>query len=121
MNKSINNVEVTDPLSPSFCGSKKHVDVIETEHTGHLHELFRCAQSMSGPLASFFELATIMNEKSASPGEDRKTLSSSKWQLQRWFKNQGGEKKSSIGKPLLTDEHKTERVEQARQVVSFVL
>ena len=114
LNKSINDGEVADPLSPSCCGRKKHVDLIQTEHPGHLHELFWCAQSTMGPLPSFFELVTLMNEKSASPGEDRKTFSLSKWQLQKWFENQGGEKCSSISKPLLTDEHETERVRWAR-------
>ena len=121
LNESINDGEVIDPLSPSCCGGEKHVDSIETEHPGHLHELFWHAQSTMGPLASFFELVTLMNEKSASPREDRKTLSPSKWQLQKWFENQGGKKCSSISKPLLTDEHKTERVRWARQVVGFVL
>ena len=114
LNNFVNDGEVADPLSPSNSGSKKHVELIEKEHEGCLHELFRQGQSTLGPLASFSESADIMNEKSASPGEERPTLSLSQWQLRRWFQEQGGQKKSSIAKPLLADEHEQQRVLWAR-------
>ena len=114
LNNFVNDGEVADPLSPSNSGSKKLVELIEKEHEGYLHELFRYGQSTLGPLASFSELVDIMNEKSASPGEQRPTLSLSQWQLRRWFQDQGGQKKSSIAKPLLTEEHKQQRVLWAR-------
>lgn len=106
--------DADDPISPSYCGKKTYLDEIDKNCEGYMHELFRYAQSVLGPLASFEEISQLINEKSASPGETRPTLSVSKDQLTNWFKKQGGKTKSSIEKPLLTDEHKQERLVWAR-------
>ena len=47
--------------------------------------------------------------KSAVPGEERPTISISRYQLAKWFKQQGGKEVSPIEKPLLTDDHKRKR------------
>ena len=104
-----------DPLSPSYAGTKKYMTTIEEQCPGYLHELFRYAQLVKGSLATYPELVEAMNEKSAVPGEERPSITISKWQLVDWFKNNGGVEKSPIEKPLLTKEHKEKRVLWARK------
>ena len=55
-------------------------------------------------MATFKELADCMSTKSATPDEDRLTISLHRLQLFRWWKKQGGKEKSSIEKPRLTPE-----------------
>ena len=64
--------------------------------------LCRCAARMKGAMATFKELADCMSAKSATPDEDRLTISLHRLQLFRWWKKQGGKEKSSIEKPRLT-------------------
>lgn len=112
---AIERGELIDPMSPSHSGSVKYLDTIEQEHQGYLHELFRYAQMVKGATSTFGELAMVMNEKSNAPGENRPTLTMSRRQLGDWFRKQGGKQKSPVEKPLLTDEHKRQRVDWCHQ------
>ena len=85
-------------------GRKAHTDMIEEKEPGHLRELCRHAARMKGAMATFKELADCMSAKSATPDEDRLTISLHRLQLFRWWKKQGGKEKSSIEKPRLTPE-----------------
>lgn len=110
----------TDPLSPSHSGKKGYMDSIDQAEPGYLHELFRHAQRVSGSLATFSELAAMMNDKSAVIGEGRPTISISRRQLATWFKRQHGKERSPIEKPMLTDEHKRNRVRWALEHFSKI-
>ena len=83
-------------------GRKAHTDMIEEKEPGCLRELCRHATRIKGAMATFKELADCMSAKSATPDEDRLTISLHRLQLFRWWKKQGGEEKSSIEKPRLT-------------------
>ena len=85
-------------------GRKAHTDMIEEKEPGCLRELCRHAARMKSAMATFKELADCMSAKSATPDEDRLTISLHRLQLFRWWKKQGGEEKSSIEKPRLTPE-----------------
>ena len=113
INAAISLGENDDPVSPSQCGSNTYVSQIELKHPGYIRELFRYANVTKGCLASFEDLADIMNLKSGAPGETRATLSISRRQLADWFRSQGGKEISPIEKPLLTDEHKRRRLQWA--------
>ena len=92
-------------------GRKAHTDMIEEKEPGHLRELHRHAARMKGAMATFKELADCMSAKSATPDEDRLTISLHRLQLFRWWKKQGGKEKSSIEKPRLTPEHCRKRLD----------
>ena len=62
-------------------------------------------------MATFKVLADCMSAKSATPDEDRLTISLHRLQLFRWWKKQGGKEKSSIEKPRLTPEHCGKRLD----------
>ena len=65
----------SNPLSPTYAGSIKYVDVIEKKHPNYLLELFRYAQKTIGSKASYAELADVMNKKSGVEEEERDILS----------------------------------------------
>ena len=69
------------------------------------------ATRMKGAMATFKELADCMSAKSATPDEDRLTISLRRLQLFRWWKKQGGKEKSSIEKPRLTPEYCRKRLD----------
>jgi len=117
----VSNGESVDPLSPSNAGSKKYTDELDKEHPGYLHELFRYAQVVKGSLSTFTELAETMNQKSGTPGENRPTICLSRKQLSIWFYQQGGKESSPVEKPLLTDEHKKNRVAWARKYFNLIV
>ena len=99
------NATVTEPR-------KACTDMIEEEEPGCLRELCRRhAARMKGAMATFKELADCMSAKSATPDEDRLTISLHRLQLFRWWKKQGGKEKSSIEKPRLTPEHCRKRLD----------
>ena len=87
---SIDDGEDTNPISPCYAGIKKYIDKVEEIHPGYMVELFRFAQKIKGPVATFTELALCMNEKSAAPSEEQSTLSLTKYMLRRWFQTVGG-------------------------------
>lgn len=113
LNNAIAAGESNDPVSPSYCGSKKYTYIIEKQHPGYLHELYRYEESIKGNLATFQELSDVINSKSTAPGEQQATLSISWRQLAAWFRYQGGKEISAVEKPLLTNKHKQKRVELA--------
>ena len=51
-----------------------------------------------------------MNAKSAVESESRPTLSLHKLQVYRWFRKNGGKEISAKEKPLLTKQHKKDRL-----------
>ena len=85
--------------------------MIEEKEPGCLRELCRHAARMKGAMATFKELADCMSAKSATPDEDRLTISLHRLQLFRWWKKQGGKEKSSIEKPRLTPEYCRKRLD----------
>ena len=115
LNAMVRDGDSQDPMSPSHAGSKRYVSRIDKAYPGYLHELFRYAQLVKGSLLTFVELSEVMNAKSATPGENRPTLSLSRKQVRDWFFQQGGQEKSPLAKPLLTNEHKELRVAWARK------
>ena len=121
LNDMVSTGESVDPLSPSNAGSKKYTDELDKEHPGYLHELFRYAQVVKGSLSTFTELAETMNKKSGTPGENRPTICLSRKQLSIWFYQQGGKESSPVEKPLLTDEHKKNRVAWARKYFNLIV
>jgi hypothetical protein len=112
---AVHEGEYSNQLSPSQAGSKKYVAAIEESHPGYIRELYRYSESVLGALATYKELVDSINSKSASPGEGRPTLALSRRQLAQWFQDQGGKETSAIEKPLLTTEHKKNRVAWARE------
>ena len=115
VNDAITGGENTDPLSPSMSASPKYLDAIETSHPGYIRELYRYAEGVLGPLATYHEIAPCMNDRSGAPGEERPTLSISRRVISRWFRAQGGKETSPIEKPLLTTEHKAKRILRAKK------
>jgi len=91
------------------------LEAIDENHPGYIRELYRYAERTIGPLATWRELADTVNFKSAVPGEERPTLSVSRRQLAAWFAANNGKEVSAIEKPLLTSEHRQQRVEWARR------
>ena len=63
-----------DPLSPSHFGSNAYLENIESRYRGYIHDILRNIQSVYEPMASFQELADLMNSKYATPGEYRLTI-----------------------------------------------
>ena len=61
-------------------------------------------------MATFKDLANNMNQKSAVVGKERQTLNMDRKQLAKWFNQQNGKEKSPIEKPLLTEQHKNDRL-----------
>ena len=114
LNAAILSGEEQDPLAPCHSGKASYVDTVEKQHPGYLHSLYRYAVSVKGHLATFNDIAQTMNERSASPGETRSTLSLSRRQVANWFKAQGGKEYSAIEKPYLTDTHKKDRMQWAK-------
>ena len=87
--------------------SISYVDIIENDHPGYLHELYRYTTKIVCHKSSFAEIAIVMNDKSSVSPENRMTLHLSREQVNSWFKNGG---KASIEKPLDTDIHKKARL-----------
>ena len=56
-------------LSPKHSRLKSYMSIIGEKHPGYLHELFRYAELICGYLATFSDLADVMNECSAAPSE----------------------------------------------------
>jgi len=81
LNDSFSLGEDIDPLSPFQAHKNTYTDDIEEAHPGYLHEMFRYAQRVYGPMATFGELANCMNQKSGAPGEDHPTFALSRKQL----------------------------------------
>ena len=92
-------------------GRTAYTDKIEKDEPGYLRELYRYATRMKGAMASFRELADCMSAKSATPDENRMTISLHRLQLFRWWRKQGGKEKSSIEKPRLTPEYCRKRLD----------
>lgn len=115
LNVAIADGENQDPVSPSRSGSRKYTDDLDRLHPGYLRELYRYAESVLGSLSTWDELAESMNLKSATPGEERPTISISRKQLSDWFIASGGKEMSPVEKPLLTTQHRAQRLDWARQ------
>ena len=64
-----------DLLSPIHFGSNAYLDNNESRYRGYIHELLQNAHSLYGPMASFQELADLINIKYAMLGEYRLTIS----------------------------------------------
>jgi hypothetical protein len=119
LNDAITDGENVDPLSPSNCGRPKYMETVEDAHPGYICDLYRYAERVLGPLATYRELSECINARSAAPGEGRPTLSISRRQLADWFLGQGGKEVSPIENPLLTTEHKEKRVAWAQKWFDF--
>jgi hypothetical protein len=103
LTKALETGEDTDSvISPRNAGTKSNTFQMEVKHPGYLHELWRYAIRTKGSGATYRELAETMNEKSASPAEQRTELSMSGQQLSAWFKLNKGVERSSKEKPMLT-------------------
>ena len=98
-----------------------YTDTIEKDNPGYLHELCRYALRTKGIRATFDELATSMNAKSAVESESRPTLSLHKLQVYRWFRKNGGKEISAKEKPLLTKQHKKDRLKWIQEWAALYL
>ena len=63
-----------DPLSPSHLGYNAYLENIKSKYQGYIHKLFQKAQSVFRTVASFQDIADLMNSKPATPGEDHLTI-----------------------------------------------
>ena len=63
------------PLSLYHIGTKAYCELIEQQHPGYLHKLFKYVQITKGAKATYKELADTMDLKSEVEGEIRATLS----------------------------------------------
>ena len=113
LNDAITTGENADPLSPSMSGRSAYIDSMEAAHPGYIRDLYRYAEGVLGPMATYKEIADCMNARSGASGDTRPTFSISRRQVAAWFAKQGGRETSPIEKPLLTTEHKTRRIEWA--------
>ena len=101
----------TRPFLGRYTGRISYTDRLEKTHPGYIRQLYRYAEKTVGNQATFQSLANTMNKKSAVHNRnDGKPLTKfNKWNLWRWFKQQGGAEKSPREKPYLTDDQKKER------------
>ena len=101
------------PLVNNHKGSISYIDALEKEHPGYIRSLFRYSQKIRGSLAIFEELASTMNQKSATdPNQPTTTIS--RYQLEAWFKKEGGKDFAPTSKPLDTPEHIEKRMQWVR-------
>ena len=107
--------ENADPCSPSHSGRGTYMARLENDHPGYLRDMFCYSERVGGALATWQEIAESTNQKSAAPGESRPTLLLSRKQVALWFCKGGGKEVSAIEKPLLTKEHKQQRVQWAKK------
>ena len=62
-------------MSPIHFGSNAYLENIESRYQGYIHDILRNIQSVYEPMASFQELADLINIKYAMLGEYRLTIS----------------------------------------------
>ena len=102
-------------LSPNHSGSKKYVDMVETQNKGYLLFLWRYAIMTLGPKATFSEITKEMNSKSAVASDIRPTLSLHRIQVFNWFHSKNGKELSPVEKPLDTPTHVQARIKWVRK------
>ena len=95
-------------------GSTSYVDLIEERHPGYLHFLYRYAIRTYGAKSGFSLLASVMNEKSDTPGESRMSINLSRRQVNSWFLSNSGKEHSPKEKPLDTPQHKRMHLQWVR-------
>ena len=110
---------IKSPLKNNRIGSRAKLDIIDKEHPGYLHKLFREVVAIRGPKESFDIIATYMVEKSKG-NDDGPEFEMTKYQLINWFHKNGGKEISPIEKPLDTDEHKQTRIEWVRSYYNIL-
>ena len=98
------------PTRSRVHGYTAYTDKLEEEYPGYIRELFRYAQKAIGFQASFMDIAKTMNEKSKTY-TDKPDTTFNKMNIFRWFVQEGGNLKSPVEKPYLTDDQKANRKE----------
>ena len=69
INNSITTGENAVPLMPRYVKREKYLTRIEKAHPRYIREMYRYAESVLGPLATYQEIVKCMNDKSKAPGE----------------------------------------------------
>ena len=108
-------LDTGDHASTNRIGSTSYVGEIEKRHPGYLHFLYRYAVRTFGAKSGFGLLASVMNERSDTPGESRTSLNLSRRQLNAWFLANLGKEHSPKEKPLDTPHHKRLRLQWVRE------
>ena len=85
--------------------------MIEQDHPGYLHYLFRRSIESKGNDATFSEIATQMNIVSRINSEERPNINIDRFQLSTWFTNNKGKLLSPMEKPLDSREHCKKRID----------
>ena len=81
--------------------SVSYVDIIDNNHPGYLHELYRYTTKIVGHKSSFAAITIAMNEKSSASFENRMILHLSREQVNNWFKTNDGKEYSPIKNPWI--------------------
>ena len=102
------------PIANTIKGHVAYVTFIEKKHPGYTHHLFQYAHWVKCNNATFEELATVMNEKSATPGESWSKLELHWLQVWRWFVSLKGWEYSTMENPFDTPTHCKLRIIWAR-------
>ena len=92
-------------------GSISAIKMMEDDHPGYLHFLFRKIINLKGLNIGFQEIAHQMNMFSAVESEHRPTIQLSRQQVSNWFTVNIGKEIAPTEKPLDTNEHCAKRVE----------
>jgi len=100
-------------ISSKHKGIRSQTARVEAEHPTYLHELYQYATAILGNVATFAELAAQMNLLSAV--DKRPIMNLNKWSLLRWFKKNKGKEKRAVFRPLLTEEHKANRIQHQKK------
>jgi len=111
---SVLNTSANGIFHSKHKGMESQTKRVEAEHPTYLHSLYRRATMILGDAATFTEIASQMNLLSAV--DERPTMNLNKWSLLRWFKTKKGKEKRTVFRPLLTPQHKINRVQHAHRI-----
>jgi len=111
---SVLNTSANGIFHSKHKGMESQTKRVEAEHPTYLHSLYRRATMILGDAATFTEIASQMNLLSAV--DERPTMNLNKWSLLRWFKTKKGKGKRTVFRPLLTPQHKINRVQHAHRI-----
>jgi hypothetical protein len=118
--QKFDNIAFADPSSifqSNHKGSMSPLRELEARRPQYVLQLFRLAVDVTGPQASFEELATTMTDLA----ENDEHFTFQKDVLRQWFKARGGKLRSGrLAKPVLTEDHMRRRLEWAQEMLQRV-
>jgi hypothetical protein len=111
---SVLNTSANGIFHSKHKGMESQTKRVEAEHPTYLHSLYHRATTILGDAATFTKIVSQMNLLSAV--DERPTMNLNKWSLLRWFKTKKGKGKQTVFRPLLTPQHKINRVQHAHRI-----